>query len=318
MQRNIELIINTSELTAGTRGASLGPAAIMTAARKDNNPFFGNIPIHILPDFNHYLDRPTATPFAKRLDGYLEVVSAVAAKTQELLGNGRFPIILAADHGSAAGTIAGIRMAQPTKRLGVVWIDAHGDLHSPYTTPSGNMHGMPLAASLAEDNKEHQRNEPDAATVTGWNAVKNMGGLQPKLQAEDLVFIAVRDTEQEEDGIIERRNIVNHTVEELRRVGVEAIIRQVEERLSDCDSIYVSFDVDSMDPQLASFGTGTPVGNGISPEEAAEMLTLLARNPKTVCIEFVEVNPCLDNRLNAMAETAFSLLETVVNEIKSV
>jgi arginase len=317
MHRNIEIIINTSELTAGTRGASLGPGAIMTAARRQNNLFFGKYPLHKLPDFNHHLDIETTTPFAKRIIGYTEVFNSVATATSLALKQNSFPLILAGDHGSAAGTIAGIRCADPDKRLGVIWIDAHADMHSPYTTPSGNMHGMPIAISLSEDNRELQRNEPDAYTSTTWESLKNHGGVGPKILAEDLVLVAVRDTEFEEDALIERFGIVNHTVDVLRRIGVQGVVDAIEDQLADCDSIYVSFDVDSMDPEVTSFGTGTPVGNGISPDEARELLTLLARNPKTVCMEFVEVNPCLDNKTNTMAETAFTLIEAVTEALNA-
>jgi arginase len=317
MHRNIEIILNTSELTAGTRGASLGPAAIITAARRQHNPFFGRYPIHSLPDFNHYLDSETPTPYARRINGYVQVFEAISTAVSGMLKRDHFPLIIAGDHGSAAGTIAGIRIAQPNKRLGVIWIDAHGDLHSPYTTPSGNIHGMPLALSLGDDNLELQRNYPDEYTIATWNSLKNSGSLSPKIKPEDLVFIAVRDTEDEEDALIGRRQIVNHSVETLRRVGVADVIKAIDAQLADCDSIYVSFDVDSMDPEVTSSGTGTPVGNGITPEEAKEILTLLSRNPKTVCIEFVEVNPCLDNKVNTMAETAFSLIEAVAEALNS-
>lgn len=317
MDRNIEIIVNTSELTAGTRGSSLGPGAVMAAARKQKNPFFGQLPIHPLPDLNHFLDRETTTPYALRIDGFAQVFDNISAKTAELLRAGKFPLVLAADHGSAAGTIAGIRTAQPEKRLGVVWIDAHSDIHSPFTTPSGNIHGMPIAISLAEDNREEARNEPDAFTTETWNKLKNAGGIAPKVLPSDIVFVAVRDTEAEEDALLERLQIVNHTVETLRKVGIADVVNAIEAQLADCDSIYVSFDVDSMDPEVTSRGTGTPVGNGITPEEAQEILTLLARNPKTVCIEFVEVNPCLDNKVNTMAETAFSLLESTVDALNN-
>lgn len=315
MQRNVEIIINTSELTAGTRGASLGPAAIMTAARKQNNNFFGKIPLHPLPDFNALIDQPTTTIYAKRIDGYESVFYAIAEKTIDLLKIDRFPLILAADHGSAAGTIAGIYSHYPNKKLGVVWIDAHGDLHSPLTTPSGNMHGMPLALSLGNSNVDQAKNDVDAHSLEKWNSLVASYGKQGKIAAENLVFVGVRDTEPEEDYLIENLQITNHTVETVRRLGVKAVIEQINEQLNDCDIIYVSFDVDSMDPEVTSFGTGTPVGNGLFPEEATEILTLLAQNPKTVCMEFVEVNPCLDNKLNTMAETTFSILEKVVEAL---
>lgn len=311
MHRKIEIIVNNSELTAGTRGASLGPGAIMTAARKTDNPYFSAYPLHPLPDFNHFLDQTSTTEFAKNILPYKQVFEAVADKTQSILKRGSFPLILAGDHGSAAGTIAGIKAAFPEKRLGVVWIDAHGDLHSPYTTPSGNMHGMPLSLSLGNDNLAYRRNTPSDEVTRIWDELKFKYTGSAKINPEDLIFIGVRDTEHEEDQLIAENNITNHTVEALRREGSQEIVNQVLKQLEACDAIYVSFDVDSMDPEVTSFGTGTPVGNGIFPEEAQEILTLLAQDPKTTCIEFVEVNPCLDNKLNTMAETAFSLLESV-------
>lgn len=311
MHRKIEIIVNNSELAAGTRGASLGPGAIMTAARKVNNPYFGIYPLHPLPDYNRFLDQKNETEFAKNLHGFKFVFESVAETTRDLLNKGSFPLILAGDHGSAAGTIAGIKAAFPEKRLGVVWIDAHGDLHSPYTTPSGNIHGMPLSLSLGNDNLAYKRNTPSEQTATIWNELKHKYTNAVKLKPSDLVFIGVRDTEYEENQLIAENSITNHTVESVRKEGAPAIVQHVLEQLESCDMIYVSFDVDSMDPEITSFGTGTPVGNGIFPEEAEEILTLLARNPKTVCIEFVEVNPCLDNKVNTMAETAFSLLEKV-------
>jgi arginase len=317
MHRKIEIIVNNSELAAGTRGASLGPGAIMTAARKANNPYFGIYPLHPLPDYNGFLDRENETEFAKNLLGFRLVFESVAETTKAILNKGSFPLILAGDHGSAAGTIAGIKAASPEKRLGVVWIDAHGDLHSPYTTPSGNIHGMPLSLSLGNDNLGYQRNTPSEQTVSIWEDLKLKYTNTVKVNPSDLIFIGVRDTEHEENQLIAENNITNHTVEAVRKEGAATIVQHVLKQLESCDMIYVSFDVDSMDPEITSFGTGTPVGNGIFPEEAEEILTLLAQNPKTVCIEFVEVNPCLDNKINTMAETAFSLLEKVSAALNS-
>ena len=316
MHRKIEIIVNNSELAAGTRGASLGPGAIMTAARKANNPFFGLYPLHPLPDYNRFLDQENETEHAKNLIGFKLVFESVAETTRDILNKGAFPLVLAGDHGSAAGTIAGIKAAFPDKRLGVIWIDAHGDLHSPYTTPSGNIHGMPLSLSLGNDNLGYQRNTPSGKTVSIWEELKHKYTNSVKLDPSDLIFIGVRDTEHEEDQLIAENNITNHTVEALRKEGVKAVVEHALDQLQSCEMIYVSFDVDSMDPEITSFGTGTPVGNGIFPEEAEEILTLLAQNPKTVCIEFVEVNPCLDNKVNVMAETAFSLIESVAGALQ--
>jgi len=168
-----------------------------------------------------------------------------------------------------------------------------------------------LSLSLGNDNLGYQRNTPSEQTAAIWEDLKLKYTNEVKLNPSDLIFIGVRDTEHEENQLIAENNITNHTVESVRQEGASTIVQRVLEQLEPCDMIYVSFDVDSMDPEITSFGTGTPVGNGIFPEEAEEILTLLAQDPKTVCIEFVEVNPCLDNKINTMAETAFSLLEKV-------
>ena len=315
MNKNIVFLINKSEITAGTRGSSLGPESIITAARKKGKSIFGDYPIALIKDENHLLDQKTTHQFAKRIDGLLSVYSDLNEKVSALLLNKQFPLILAADHGSAGGTIAGIKTAFPDKKLGIVWIDAHADIHTPYTTPSGNMHGMPLATVLNQDNKECQSNVVSEETISYWEKLKNIGNIIPKVNPENLVYIAVRDTEEQENKIIERLNIKNYPVAELREKGITAVLQEIENKLGDCELIYVSFDVDSMDPDLTSYGTGTPVKNGITPEEAKELLKGFSKNKKTACIEFVEVNPCLDEKTNTMAEITLDLIEAVLKNL---
>jgi arginase len=315
MQKDITFLINPSEIAAGTRGASLGPAALMTAARKAGSFLFGEHPVKTIADVNHLLDHPVQHRFAKRIEGLTQVFAQIGDAVKETLEADGFPLVLAGDHGSAGGTIAGIRAAFPHKRLGVVWIDAHGDLHSPYTTPSGNMHGMPLSTALNEDNKPCQVNEIPAQTEVLWNELKNQYGIAPKIRPEDLVFIGVRDTEAQEDALIERLGIRNFGVEELNRQGTAEIVRQALDLLGACDCIYISFDVDSMDPEMSSHGTGTPVPKGLSPEQAQELMLGLLASEKTVALEFVEINPCLDEKTNRMAEIAFGILDTLVAKI---
>ena len=316
MNKEIVFLINKSEITAGSRGASLGPEAIMTAARKKESTIFSETKVKKLKCVNELLDYPTKFQFAKRIDGLLKVYEELNNEVAELLTDKKFPLVLAADHGSAGGTIAGIKTAFPNKRLGVIWIDAHADIHTPYTTPTGNIHGMPLATALNIDNLESKVNEVPEATVALWNQLKNTGGIAPKITHEDLVYIGVRDTEEQEDAIMHRLNIKNYKVEEVREKGVAAIMNQIDQKLAHCDLIYVSFDVDSMDPDLTSYGTGTPVKNGLTPEEAKQILVNLSQNPKTVCLELVEVNPCLDNKINTMAEVALDLLESIIKTLK--
>lgn len=312
MQKEIEFIINRSEITAGTRGASLGPDAILTAARALGDTFFARFPKRTVDDLNYLIDLPTEHRCAQRIDGLKVIHERVCDTVAQVLNENHFPFLIAGDHGSAAGTIAGIKKAYPEKRLGVVWIDAHGDLHTPYTTPSGNMHGMPLAISLGVDNLESRLNIVPEETTRLWQELKNIGVDGPKLRPEDLIFIAVRDTEPEEEFLIQSLKIRNYSVEEVNGLGTAVIVQKTLDRLKECDMIYISFDVDSMDPKASSYGTGTPVKNGLMPKQAKELLQGFMISPKTVCMELVEVNPCLDEKLNRMAEVAFGLIKEVV------
>jgi arginase len=316
-KNNVTFLINKSEITAGTRGASLGPDAIITAARKRGSFIFGENTIDKIQNVNSFLDKQTNFPFAKRIDGLLAIYEELNTKIATILKGNTFPIILAADHGSAGGTIAGIKSAFPDKRLGAVWIDAHADIHTPYTTPSGNMHGMPLASVMNIDNLECKINDIDSETEMLWNQLKNVGNTLQKIHPDDVVYVAVRDTEEQEEAVINQFGMKWFTVEDVRTKGVQAIVNGIQERLKDCDLIYVTFDVDSMDPDLTSHGTGTPVPNGITPQEAKELMMALSQNPKTVCVEIVEVNPCLDEKENTMAEMTLDILEAVTDVIKN-
>ncbi len=309
--RNVKIIEVASEIGAGTRGASLGVDALKIAALDYMSSFFVNFPSEQVETLNKLLYEPVASPYAKRASGVLETCTRVATAVSNTLKSGLFPVVLAGDHSSAAGTIAGIRMAKPERRLGVIWIDAHADLHTPYTTPSGNMHGMPLAAALGEDNLENGVHQPDPKTVEMWNQLKGIGGIEPKLQPEDLVFIALRDYEREEDHLLKKHNIKVIPVTEVRRKGVENVVRQAILHLGACDDIYVSFDVDSLDSAI-SRGTGTPVTNGLREREAEDLVASLMQNHKICCLEVTEVNPTLDKE-NLMAEIAFNILQRGVN-----
>lgn len=316
MKKEINLLFNRSEITAGTRGASLGPDAIRIAARTRHSDFFSTHKVKEIADRNDALDRPTDYVYARYIDVFSAVFESVSHSVKETLVNKQFPFILAGDHGSGAATIAGIKKAYPSKRLGVIWIDAHGDLHTPFTTPSGNMHGMPLALALGQDNTDCSANAPDDKTLHFWSELKKSyaGNF---VQPEDLVFVALRDTEKEENALIDRLDIKCHSVDELREKGATALAQKILEQLSACDLLYVSFDVDSMDPQQTSFGTGTPVKNGLTPQEAKGLILELVNDDRLCCFECVEVNPCLDNQLNRMAEIAFDIIESTVKVIAS-
>ena len=312
MDKDITFIINPSEITAGTRGASLGPYAVITEARKIKNQLFGKFPMQTIADCNHLLDHETKFTFAKNAEGLIKVYEAVSDALDLVYKENSFPFVFAGDHGSAGGTIAGIKKQFPDKRIGVVWIDAHGDIHSPYTTPSGNMHGMPVATALAQDNLENQRNSLSSEETEIWNQLKNLFGICPKILPQDLVYVAVRDVEKEEVDLINRLNIRSVSVSEVRTKGVCSILNEISSKLAVCDLIYISFDVDSMDPEFTSHGTGTPVENGLKPSEAFEIMDGLLKTNKVACLEFVEINPCLDEKKNKMAEVAFDIANKLI------
>lgn len=307
----------TSELGAGTRGASLGIEALRVASWNVGSNVLIKYPLEKVKDNNEMLWQPITTPFGKHIAGIAEVYQNIAEATEKTLTSGIFPVILAGDHSTAGGTIAGIKSAYPNKRLGVVWVDAHADLHTPYTTPSGNVHGMPLATALGVDNLEKSINDIKDVTKASWETMKNIGGICPKLLPEDLVFVGVRDTEHPENYLMDKHQIRNFTVAEVNNKGAQTIAEQTLQLLENCDMIYVSFDVDSMDCDLVSNGTGTPVKDGLTPEQTGELLEVLVADPKTIAFEMVEVNPCLDNKCNRMAEVALARLTQVLHVIEN-
>jgi arginase len=167
---------------------------------------------------------------------------------------------------------------------------------------------MPLAVALGVDNLECQVNNPAPDVIEMWEELKNIGHDSPQLLKEDLVYVSVRDTEKPEDDFMARNQIKNYTVDEVRAKGMQQVSEEIKERMTSCDIVYVSFDVDSMDSILVSKGTGTPVEHGLTPEEANYFVCEFASWDKTCCVEMVEINPCLDNKINKMAEVAYDIL----------
>ena len=175
--KNIKLIEVPSEIGAGTRGASLGVEAVKVAALDFMSNFFIHFPSEKVPTENHLLYEPIESPYAKRIKGLLTMYERVGKAVSETIKNNFFPVVLSGDHSIAGATISGIKMAKPKSKLGVIWIDAHADLHTPYTTPSGNLHGMPMAIALGQDNPDCAIHEPDQRTIDYWNKLKNFGKI---------------------------------------------------------------------------------------------------------------------------------------------
>lgn len=309
--KNIKLIEVPSEIGAGTRGASLGIDAIKIAALDFMSNFFVHFPSEKVPTENKLLFEPIESPYAKRIKGVATMYERISKAVNESIKSNFFPLVVSGDHSNAGATIAGIKMAKPKSKLGVIWIDAHADLHTPYTTPSGNMHGMPLATAIAEDNEDCKVHDLDAETKKQWDYLKNIGKISPKVNPEDIVFISLRDYEKEERHLIEKHGMKVITTNEVRRKGPENIVRAVIRYLSDCTDIYISFDVDSLDSSISK-GTGTPVSNGLKEREAEDLISKFMQNRKICCFEITEVNPTLDKE-NLMAEIAFNILQRSAN-----
>lgn len=311
----IKIIKNRSDIGAGTRGSDMGIDAIEIAAINCGSDYFNRYDYIDVVTENDVVYQKQKAPFAKRIGKVLTVCTRLSEAVKSIIEQNQFPLVLSGDHSSALGTISGVKTAFPDKRLGVIWIDAHADIHSPYTTPSGNIHGMPLAAALADDNLDRKINEVTGETDKNWEGMKNIGDISPKVLHSDVVYFGVRDTEEPEEHVIAKNGIKNYRVDEIRYRGLDNCLDETLEKLKDCDLIYISFDVDSMDCDLISKGTGTPVSKGFDQEEIKQIINRIIESGKVACVEVVEVNPCLDNKGNVMAETAFDVISDFTKSI---
>lgn len=316
MLNSIKIIKNRSDIGAGTRGSDMGIDAIEIAAINKGNNYFGQFDFTDVATENESIYNKVNNSFAKRIGSVLNQCTRLSNHVKVALQEKTFPIVLSGDHSSALGTISGVKAAFPNQTVGVVWVDAHADIHSPYTSPSGNIHGMPLAAALADDNLDFQINEVTRETSDLWERMKNIGIPGAKVTAENVVYFGVRDTEEPEEKQIENLGIKNYTVSEIRFRGLEKCVNEAIDKLSNCDVIYISFDVDSMDCDMISYGTGTPVNKGFDQQEVTQIMNQFIETKKVVCLELVEVNPLLDLKGNVMAETAFDVLDDVTKTIK--
>ncbi len=311
MNPRIRIIKNRSDIGAGTRGSDMGIDAIEIAAINRGNDFFNKFEYIDVDSHNESVYDKVNNSFGKRIRHVYEQCTRLSDAVQKTLSDNKYPLVISGDHSSALGTISGIKAMYPDKKLGVFWIDAHADLHSPYTSPSGNIHGMPLGAAIAEDNLDCKVNDINPETKLYWDKMKNIGVEGQKVSGDAIVFFGVRDTEEPEEKQMEKHSIRNFMVHEVRHRGVMPCVNEGIELLNACDIFYVSFDVDSLDCDAVSYGTGTPVQKGFDPKEVIEIINRIIDSNKVVSIEFVEVNPLLDNKGNKMAETAFEVLDAL-------
>lgn len=310
-ERNIKLLEVPSQLAGAKIGASGGIDALKNTCIETNTGYFSKYESIKIQDENHALNTQSLFKNAKYIDHLEIVLKRISDNIVKLRKDNIFPIVIAGDHSTAAGTLIGLLNAHENERIGVVWIDAHADAHTPYTSPSGNMHGMPLSIALNEDNLECQINKLSKEEEKYWNRLKSLS--KNHIRHEDIVYCAIRDCEQAEIDLIKRHGIKNYTTKDITQEGVKNIAKFISEDLKDCDHIYISFDVDSIDP-LYIPGTGTPVDSGLSFEQALYLNLELIKNQKVCCWEIAEINPFLDKE-NISGKYSFEILKTMTETL---
>lgn len=291
----IHIIGVPMDLGAGRRGVDMGPSAIRIAGVAEKLRTLG----HVVTDEG---DIPIKPPELQKIRNdrlrYLpEIVRActlLSGKIEKVLSAGGFPLVLGGDHSIAIGSIAGISALcrKQKKRMGVLWIDAHGDLNTPETTPSGNIHGMPLAVSLG----------------LGAIELTSIGGDFKKIAPHDVALIATRDLDDGERKLIKQHGINIFTMEEIDKHGMSVVMSRALRKLKGVDHLHVSLDLDAVDPQVSP-GVGTPVKGGLNYREAHLIMETLNESGIISSLEIVEVNPILDNR-NQSAEFAVELIQS--------
>lgn len=295
MNKKISMIGVPLDLGCDRRGVDMGPSAIRYAGvvkRLEGLGYsvkdLGDIPVIRPENFEE-------TDNHKYLHQVLEANERLAAKVAKEIEDERFPLVLGGDHSIALGTLAGV--AQTKKNLGVIWFDAHGDINTGLTSPTGNIHGMPLAASLG----------------IGHEALVKLGGYSPKIKPEHVVIIGARDLDSGERELIKELGIRVYTMHEIDRLGMTRVMEETIEYVTKgTDGVHLSLDLDGLDPLYAP-GVGTPVIGGISYREGHLAMEILAEADILTSAEFVEVNPILDQQ-NATAGVAVALMSSVFGD----
>lgn len=271
------------DLGADRRGVDMGPSALRIAGLKENLENLGYKTIDSGDIFIQIMEKQKiSNPKLKYLNEILKTSTTLAGKVERVLEKGDFPLCLGGDHSMALGSIAGIAAYCKRKKLklGVIWIDAHSDMNTDETSPSGNIHGMPLAALLG----------------IGHQKLVNFYGFAPKLKPENCALIGIRSVDELERVTIKKLNLPVYTMTDIDKLGIHRIIvkilRQFREKV---DYIHVSFDLDSVDPTIAP-GVGTPVPGGLSYREAHLLMESIAECGCMSSLEVTEVNPILDDK----------------------
>lgn len=292
-RRRVEILGISMDLGQGRRGVDMGPSALRYANLQDalarlghRTADLGNISVPIPEAVEQSEDLP-------HLKTIGEVCQKTAAVARDIVEGGAFPIFLGGDHSTSIGTVSGIATAG---RTGVIWLDAHADLNTPETSPSGNVHGMPLAALTG-------RGHPDLV---------NVGGEGASIRPEDTVLVGLRSVDPEERELLAEAGMRAYTMKDIDAHGVAAVVHQALKDLSHLDRVHLSFDLDVLDPDIAP-GVGTPVRGGLTYREAHLVMELINEADIVTSLDIVEVNPILD-RANGTAQLAVELVASLLGQ----
>jgi arginase len=276
------------DLGAGRRGVDMGPSAIRYAGLEDRLRALGVDCVdlgNVATDIAEATDEHDAR--ARFLPAIRTTCERIAGQVVASLEHGRIPIVLGGDHSIALGTLGGLAARHGPGA--VLWFDAHGDLNTPDTTPSGNVHGMPLAAALGR----------------GGRGFESPSWTLPSVQAERLTVIGARELDPGERRLITELGLAVYSMSVVDRRGIEGVVTEALERAAGSPFVHISLDMDGLDPDVAP-GVGTAVRGGLTYREAHLAMELVAESGLLSCLEIVEVNPILD-RQNATAMLAVEL-----------
>jgi arginase len=299
--RRITFIGVPLDLGAGRRGVDMGPSALRGAELHGRVRDLGyevtdrgDVAVHI-PE-----TREPGDPRLKYLKEIRATCEALRDEVATCLGEGAMPVVLGGDHSIAMGTIAGaaqFHRERGKKKIGLIWFDAHGDMNTPDTSPSGNIHGMPLAVALG----------------LGEPTLTSLSGEAPMVEGSRAAVVGLRDIDPAERGNIKETGIGAFTMRDIDERGMRAVMEEAIKRATaGTAGIHVSFDLDGVDPDFAP-GVGTPSPGGLSYREAHLAMEMLADTGQVISAELVEVNPILDNR-NETARLGVGLLASLLGK----
>ena len=296
MSRPIWIIGAPLDLGQTRRGVDMGPSAIRYAGLEERLGAMG----HTVSDRGNVVaPEPEAISLgderARFLPEILDACAELAALVQAAVAEGARPLVLGGDHAVALGTLAGLAGAAGQVG-GVIWIDAHGDLNTPETSPSGNVHGMPLGAALGR--------------ASAWFAHERL--RLPALDPSRVALVGIRSLDPSERAFLRETDIRVFTMSDIDRIGIERTMREALDRVGGPGFVHVSLDLDSLDPEVAP-GVGTPVRGGLTYREAHLACELIAESGIAGSFEVVEANPILD-RENTTALTAVELVASALGQ----